>query len=177
MKKLPRNPMHPEKESDAEVEIWQPTWKCFCCHDSGIVVSHLAATVIEGFNSNRDKLPRCQNPGCKSGSHWDSDNITHCVDYRLTSGICLQLDAAEREAWRETLLMQRQHLKARLNELKEQEQKLAQKMKMPGVRDRTEDDNREVAIRHEEILNADPQFLAAAAQEYLGHDYWGKGSS
>lgn len=177
MKKLPRNPMRPEKESDAEVEVWQPSWKCFCCHDSGIVASHLAAMVIEEFNSNRDKLPRCQNPGCNSGSHWDSDNLTHCVDYRLTSGICQELDAAERSAWRETLLMQYRNLNARLNQLKEQEQKLAQKMKMPGTCDRTVNDNREVAIRQEEILNADPQKLAAAAREYLGDDYWRKGSS
>jgi ABC-type proline/glycine betaine transport system substrate-binding protein len=60
MKKLPRFPMRPEKESEAEVEIWQPNWKCFCCHDSGIVVSHLAAMVIEEFDFKRDKPPRCQ---------------------------------------------------------------------------------------------------------------------
>jgi len=177
MKKLPRTPMRPEKESDAEIEIWQPTWKCFCCHDSGIVVSHLAAMIIEGFDFKRDKLPRCQNPGCNSGCHWDSDNITHCVDYRLTPGICQELDATEREAWRETLLMQHRNLKARLNQLKEQEQKLTQKMKMPGTCDRTANDNREAAIRHEEIKNADPNKLVSAAHKFLGDDYWEGGSS
>jgi hypothetical protein len=45
MKKFPREPMRPDKEPGAEVEIWQPRWNCFCCHDSGIVHHHLAALV------------------------------------------------------------------------------------------------------------------------------------
>jgi len=80
------------------------------------------------------------------------------------------LPSQEWEDWRETLLMQHQKLKARLNELKEQELHLAQKMKMPGTCDRTANDNREVAIRHSEIKNADPQKLVAAAHDYLGDD-------
>jgi hypothetical protein len=102
MKKLSRSPMRPEHEPGTLVEIWQPSWKCFCCHDSGIVVSHLARIAIEGFDFNRDKLPRCQNQGCEEGSHWDGDSVTHCVDYRLTPAICQELDSIERSNWRRT---------------------------------------------------------------------------
>jgi hypothetical protein len=178
MKKLPRIIMRQENEPGYEEELWQPTWKCFCCHDSGIVIFHLAAMVIEEFNPKLDKLPRCQNHGCSAGSHYDNSPIlSACIDYRLTPEICLELDTVEREAWRETLLMQHQKLKAQLNELKEQELHLAQKMKMPGTCDRTANDNREVAIRHGEIKNADPQKLVADAHDYLGDDYWREGSS
>ncbi len=174
---LPRAIMRKEDEPGYEKELWQPTWNCFCCHDFGIVQSHLAAMVIKEFNPNRDKLPRCQNRGCSAGERYDTNTLSGCIDYRFSPEICQKLDAAEREAWLKTLLMQRQHLDARINELREQEQKLAQKMKMPGLSERTTNDSREVAIRHSEILNADPQKLAAAAQEYLGNDYWREGSS
>jgi hypothetical protein len=50
-------------------------------------------------------------------------------------------------------------------------------MKMPGTSDRIANDNREVAIRHSEILNADPNKLAAAAHKHLGDGYWEDGSS
>lgn len=109
MKKLPRVPMRPEDEPGVDKALWRPTWKCFCCHDTGIVRSHLAATVIDGYDSNQDKLPRCQNPGCNSGSHFDGESLTHCIDYRLTSEICQELDANEREVWNETLLKQHQY--------------------------------------------------------------------
>ena len=174
---LPRVLMRKEDEPGYEKELWQPTWNCFCCHDFGVVQSHLAAMVIIGFNSKCDQLPRCQNYGCSAGERYDTNTLAGCIDYRFSPEICQKLDAAEREAWLKTLLTQRQHLKALFNELKEQQQKLAQKMKMPGTSERTEDDNREVARRHEEILNTDPLQLAAAAQEYLGHDYWREGSS
>lgn len=109
MKKLPRILMRPEEEPSSDKPLWRPTWKCFCCHDTGIVRSHLAVMVIEGYNFNRDKLPRCQNPGCHAGNHLDSSEIGQCVDYRLTAKICQELDATERESWNETLLMKHQY--------------------------------------------------------------------
>lgn len=103
MKKLPRLPMRPEQEPGADSEVWKPTWKCFCCHDYGIVRSHLAEIVIDSYDFNRDKLPRCQNHGCSAGSHYDSSAFAGCIDYRLNPAICQELDAIEREAWRQTL--------------------------------------------------------------------------
>jgi hypothetical protein len=174
---LPRAIMRKEDEPGHEKGLWQPTWNCFCCRDLGLVQSHLAAMVIKGFNAKSDKLPRCQNQGCSAGERYDGDALLGCIDYRFSTEICQKLDAIERNAWKETLQVQRQTLKARLHQLQEQQQKLIQQMQMPGTSARTEDDNREVAIRHEEIKNTDPQKLTAAASEYLGHDYWREGSS
>jgi len=92
--------MRPEKEPGAEVEIWQPDWNCFCCHDSGIVHHYLAALVIDGFDSNLDKLPRFLAPS---------------VDYRLTADICQELDAIERENWRDYVQKKRLALKVDLS--------------------------------------------------------------
>ncbi|TRU35913.1 MAG: hypothetical protein EWV50_16095 [Microcystis aeruginosa Ma_MB_F_20061100_S20] len=50
---------------------------------------------------NRDKLPRCHNPGCYAGSHYDGATLTGSLDYRLTAEICRELDAIERKNWRD----------------------------------------------------------------------------
>jgi hypothetical protein len=144
MKKLSRNPMRPEHEPGAFVEIWQPSWKCFCCHDSGIVVSHLARIAIEGFDSNRDKLPRCQNKGCEEGSHWDGDSVTHCVDYRLTPAICQELDSIERSNWRRTTELKQQQIREHVAQLS-QKKSLRQ-------RDRTPDEQISAIEKHTAVL-------------------------
>jgi hypothetical protein len=100
--------MRPEKEASADPEIWQPDWKCFCCHDRGIVHNYLAKLVIDGYDANRDKLPRCQNPGCEAGQDYDSAVLTASVDYRLTPEICLELDAIERKNWQDYVQQRRQ---------------------------------------------------------------------
>lgn len=96
--KLPRMPMRSESEPGYEKEAWRPTWQCFCCYDTGFVVSHLAAMVIEGFNLNKDKLPICQNPNCdvRLGQTLLNSN---CLDWRLDQAICLELDRQERDVW------------------------------------------------------------------------------
>lgn len=103
IEKLPRVPMRREDEPGYEKEIWQPSWNCFCCHDTGIINPHLAAEAIDGYDSNRDRLPRCVNPGCKAGDYWDSEALTGCVDYRINAATCQKLDVIERENWRQTV--------------------------------------------------------------------------
>lgn len=102
IKKIPRYPMRPDKEPDAEIEIWQPGWKCFCCHDSGTVVPHLASLVIDGYDPDRDRFPLCVNPGCKAASKYDSELFDESVDRRLKPSICQQLDLLEKESWRKS---------------------------------------------------------------------------
>jgi hypothetical protein len=165
IEKLPRAPMRREDESGYEKEIWQPSWNCFCCHDTGIIVSHLAALVIDGYNSNRDKLPRCVNPGCKPRSDWDSEALTHCVDYRISAVTCQKLDAIERENWRQTVRQKQINIRA-----------LAQKMNL-RKRDRTPIEETEAQRQHEEVCNANPEKLRAMAQAYLGSEYIKDGTS
>ncbi|MUL39377.1 hypothetical protein [Gloeocapsopsis dulcis] len=103
IEKLPRAPMCYEDELSCEKEIWQPKWRCFCCRDTGIIASPLAAMAIDGYDCNRDQLPRCVNPGCKAGSHWDGEALANCIDYRINAATCQKLDALERANWRQTV--------------------------------------------------------------------------
>ena len=63
MNNLPRLdslPTHPDKEKTlSEKELFYPSWKCFCCHDTGIINPHLTRLVAPKFDWNRDKLPLC----------------------------------------------------------------------------------------------------------------------
>jgi len=165
IEKLPRSPMRREDEPGYEKEIWQPKWDCFCCHDTGIIKPHLASLVIDGYDFNRDQFPRCVNPGCKAGSDWDSTQLTHCCDYRITAATCQKLDAIERENWRETVRLRQINI-----------QTLAHQMSM-RQRARTPIEEMESQRRHEEVCNADPKKLRAMAQAYLGDEYMRDGAS
>ena len=96
---LPREFMRREDEPGWNREIWQPSWKCFCCHDTGTVQSHLAALIIEGYSLGHDKLLVCQNPACDTPVGV-SGKYSNCLDFRLNATICKTLDKFERDAWR-----------------------------------------------------------------------------
>lgn len=152
IKKLPRDPMRPEQEPSSEVEIWQPNWKCFCCHDSGIIAPHLASLVIDGYDYNKDKLPRCSQPGCKSGSDYDSDVLRTSVDYRIDSLTCQQLDSIERDVWRKTV-------QAKAQRIQEATKALAMKKSL-RVRDRSPLEEQAIALQHRLVTEEDWELMA-----------------
>lgn len=102
MKKLPREFIRKQDNPDYTPEIWQPSWRCFCCRDTGEVNPHLARLVIDGYKQGKDKIPRCQNPGCTAGGHLDFPTLKGMIDYRFTPAMCQELDAVHREDWRHT---------------------------------------------------------------------------
>ncbi|MBE9019764.1 hypothetical protein C7Y66_23865 [Chroococcidiopsis sp. CCALA 051] len=153
--KFSRQPVRPDKESSVDAEIWYPDWKCFCCHDTGIVRPSLAELVIPGYDYDKDLHPACYR--CGAGSFY-----TNCEEYdqRLTRGICSELDRIERESWTATVKEKQQRiLETRL---------LAQTMSMRS-RDRTPTEEVEAQQRHEEACNAEPKKLEKAerAEEEL----------
>lgn len=170
IKKLPRAPMRREDEPGYDKEIWQPDWKCFCCHDTGIVYDSLAALVIDGYNRDRDKRPRCVNPGCKAGSDWDSEALTGCIDYRISAATCQKLDAIERGNWRRTI-------ESRIHGIQNSVKGTAKGMSMLQRRDRTPQEESHAQRKHEEMCNADPQKLQEAAKAYLGDEFMRDGAS
>lgn len=102
---LSRMPMRPESEPGYDKEAWQPTWRCFCCHDTGFVITSLAAMVIEGYDFDKDKLPICQNTNCHTRPG-ETLLKSDALDWRLDAAICQELDRLEREAgnsWRHSL--------------------------------------------------------------------------
>ena len=73
--KLSRAYLRPETEPGYEREAWRPTWKCFCCQDSGLIKEHLVKTVIDGYNPNTDKLVRCNATDCEGRKKYDGEDI------------------------------------------------------------------------------------------------------
>lgn len=152
MKKLPRQIIRNEDKPEYSKQIWQPSWKCHCCRDTGIVSNHLAVKVIEGFNHRTDQVPYCQNPDCKAGEHLlANEAIENTLDMRLNAAICQELDLIERQDWQQTLHQQFQNQR-RVIAMVEQlagEKSLRQ-------RDRSPEEEQVASRRHQENLLLTP---------------------
>jgi len=98
-----RQLMRPARQTEEELgrEIWFPNWKCFCCHDTGVVNPRLVALVIPDYNLDKDKLPCCQNSTCTEGQKYiKNPKLATSLDWRFSDRLCQKLDAIEREEWR-----------------------------------------------------------------------------
>jgi hypothetical protein len=89
-------PVRAEEEQE-DKEIWQPSWKCFCCQDTGKVQPHLVRLVIPDYDYQRDRLPICQLCSC-------GDKLYHLtefgvIDTRFETLLCKKLDTLAREEW------------------------------------------------------------------------------
>ncbi len=110
---LPREPIRPELEN-SEHEIWQPSWRCFCCQDSGIVHPLLVSLVIPNYDFNRDKSVVCRNPRCSAGADYSGD---YNYDQRFTAVISSELDKVSRKDWENTVKNQFALIQQRTNDL------------------------------------------------------------
>ena len=152
---LPREPIRPERSKpEAEKELWHPTWKCFCCQDTGKVQLHLIRLVIPDYDHHQDKSVVCQNPQCQAGEMIRGNPN---YDQRFTASICAKLDKFSREDWRLTQARKFVNIKA-----------LSEKIAMPGSCTRTENDNREVLLRKREIEAITHEQWMAMRSKYLG---------
>lgn len=161
--KLPRQQVRPEKEIAVDVEIWYPDWRCFCCHDTGIVRPRLVELVIPDYDHDKDFHPVCYR--CDAGKIYANREE---YDQRLTRSICGELDRIERENWTVTVKEKQQRIL---------ETKLLAQQKSLRLRDRTPDEETIAQNRHQQICDADPQVLQQMAREYLGDNFWQNGSS
>ncbi|NMG10704.1 hypothetical protein [Brasilonema sp. UFV-L1] len=98
---LPREPIRPEREKPEAEEVWQPTWKCFCCQDTGKVQLHLIRLVIPDYDHHRDKSVVCQNPQCSAGGIIRGNPN---YDQRFTASTCAKLDQFSRSDWQQSIL-------------------------------------------------------------------------
>lgn len=148
MKKLPREIIRREDQPGYEGRgIWQPSWQCFCCHDTGEVNQHLVRLVIDGYSQSKDKIPRCQNPGCSAGERLDS--LNGMVDYRFSAVICQELDAIHREDWRQTTQNKAALIAQKISEVA--------KSKSLRKRDRPPEEEQIAQRKHQENLLSSPK--------------------
>ena len=134
--KFERSPLRPDKQADADNEIWFPDWNCFCCHDYGTVRPALVQKVIPDHDSKLDKAVVCQR--CDAGIGMTADHY----DQRFNRAICNQLAEIERQDWVDFAKGQQRSFNL---------DRLTKSMAMPGVRDRTANDEREIQLRKDEI--------------------------
>lgn len=160
--KLPREPIRPDKEPDADPEIWKPQWKCFCCHDYGTVCTKLVKIVIPDYDHHRDKEVRCQHPRCEKGKQYASNPQ---YDQRFTAAICIELEKIERSEWQKYVDNKRKRI-----QVKKLTESLAKAKAMPGTHDRTDNDNREVLLRKQNIeAISHDQWIAESQRYFDGH--------
>jgi hypothetical protein len=166
---LKREPIRPELEGDgADKEIWQPRWKCFCCHDNGLVELRLIELVIPDYNHHLDKPVICQNFRCEAGEIYRGD---FNYDQRFTGGICAELDRKNRDDWRRTIESQFERIQ---NSVKDTAREMSFKRTQ---RSRTRSEEEIAKKRHEYACNADPQKLRSLARAYLGDEFMRDGAS
>lgn len=155
MNSFPTFDPEPIKAPNAEQtdkEIWFPDWQCFCCHDYGLVADHLISLVIPSFSKHADKMPVCQR--CSAGAEKLS---SPAFDQRFTWRICNDLDKLERDNWKSTVKNQQRRFDL---------DRLAKSMAMPGTRDRTANDEREILQRKAEIEGRKSAESAAINEVY-----------
>lgn len=139
--------MRPESKPDYDKRLWQPSWDCFCCHDTGFVIDKLAAYVIEGYISGQHKIAICQATKCQA-QIGETLELSGSLDNRLTQEICDDLDNLEREEWARTL-KSKQELRKKALEMVDE---LAQRKSM-RLRRRSLQEEMEVRRKHEDVIN------------------------
>ena len=97
---LPRLKRQSVKERESgELEIWQPTCQCFCCHDFGYVQASLVRLIVPDYDPDKDLIPICQR--CEANERWEHPDVIPSFDQRFTREICEQLHQYDRANWRE----------------------------------------------------------------------------
>lgn len=96
--KLPRRSF-----AKPDPEMWRPSWKCFCCEDSGWVAVHLIRHVIPDYSADEDQPVVCRRPGCDAGIDLNRDTLAqeNFVDWRFEPSWCAELDKISRTQWRD----------------------------------------------------------------------------
>lgn len=145
-KKLKPIFLRPECDPNYDKCLWRPSWRCYCCQDTGFVIDRLAAYIIEGYNSRQHKIALCQASRCQA-EIGETVEASGCLDRRLTPDICDYLDSLERESWVQTLEEQRE-LRRKASEFVDE---LAQRKSMRLER-RSLDEEMEARKKHQEVI-------------------------
>ncbi len=136
-----------EVEPGYEKAAWKPTWKCFCCHDTGLVRDSLIKKVIKNYVSGRHKPVKCNASNCNI-QLGETFYITNTLDLRFTPKICDRLDSEERQMWEEWKWQQHEKRKQSLGLVNNPN--ITNNLRM---RQRTNYEQLDVERRHQDIRN------------------------
>lgn len=149
------------KAETKDSDIFQPRWRCFCCHDTGWVQPRLVSKVIPDYCLRTHKTVICQN--CPLGCEWM--HLAGSIDMRFTPAICKKLDLIEREDWALTVKIQFQQRTA----IDSAVAKFSQSKSLRSS-DRTSEESAIVERKKAEIAAISPQSWRKMAQAYFGQN-------
>ncbi|WP_138506306.1 hypothetical protein [Nostoc sp. PA-18-2419] len=154
-----RLPINPKKEEE-DKEIWQPSWDCFCCQDTGQIQAHLVRLIIPDYDHNRDRIPVCQ-----GYNKFYRHNLMKygVLDTRFDLFLCKKLDRISHDNWKQ--ITQKQFEKYR-NQLNFETSKISQSHSLTNT-NRTGNDNREVGQRKAEIEAINTEQWKSMRNDYL----------
>ncbi|ELS00880.1 hypothetical protein Xen7305DRAFT_00005810 [Xenococcus sp. PCC 7305] len=132
-----------EAQPGYQAESWQPTWNCFCCHDTGFVQYSLVKKIIKNYVPDRHKPVECNASSCNIRLG-ETLYETNTLDRRFDPEICDRLDAEERQIWKKW-----RHEKHR-KRLESLELNCTKNLR---ARSRTQEEQFEVERRHQEMRN------------------------
>ncbi|MCC5640863.1 hypothetical protein LC593_34565 [Nostoc sp. CHAB 5844] len=155
-------PLSVRSKQEEDKELWQPSWNCFCCQDTGKIQPSLIRLVMPDYNYDRDRLPICQL--CTKSNDLFHLNEFGVLDTRFDLYLCKKLDAIARDDWKRTTLHHFETVKKRV------EKATGQIVHSLTTQNRTQNDNREVQQRKAEIEAISPKQWAVMRTAYLGED-------
>ena len=135
-----------EAQPGYEPNAWKPTWKCFCCHDTGLVQELLIKKIIPRYVSGRHKPVECNATHCDIQLGRDLYK-TETLDRRFSADLCDRLDRDERQMWAEWSKEQHEKRKQRLGLIDSNVTRILRR------RSRTNSEQLEVERRHQNIKN------------------------
>ena len=135
-----------EAQPGYEAIAWKPTWKCFCCHDTGLIQELLIKKVIPRYVSGRHKPVECNATHCDIQLGRDLYK-TETLDRRFSAELCDRLDSDERQMWQEWSKEQHEKRKQRLGLI---DSNVTHNLRL---RSRTNYEQLEVERRHQNIRN------------------------
>lgn len=93
--------LDPLPAKSVDKELWRPTWKCYCCNDTGLIPAphYLDELVGEDY----PYAVRCNATGCREGWAFDVG-----VDTRAPIDWCDSVDKRRRDEWRKWLSKRQQ---------------------------------------------------------------------
>ncbi len=144
--KIPALLRREEDEPGYEKESWKPGWKCFCCHDTGFVLDRLAALVIDGYDAEKSKIPRCNATRC-GAEVGEGLEQSGTIDTRLSSQVCDRLAEMEKESWEDYRWQKHQLRKDALGLVEE----LAERKSMRVVK-RSSEEQKQAEERHWDVV-------------------------
>lgn len=131
--KIPDEPLRSEDDPAYDEELWRPTWKCYCCHDTGFILPRLAEQIFDRYRHGKSKFPRCTATACKTDIGTDK-RLLASTNFNVPVHICDYFDRLERQDWNDWVMRQAKLIKNNKDKAKSAIEELSKSMAVRSPR-------------------------------------------